>query len=427
MKRLALLFVIFASQAAAQGANNPPTQLPYLTIAPGQLSIVPSNNTTGGAIGPSVGLDIIQTLSGTIGSYSANLIDVLSDVSNIGGGFLNTFTVNERYGGPTAQGGRQSILGNLLMLGATSASNTNRNYVGVEGAATSAFNDNGTNTGAGALGALFGSASFGHLLSGATNWLEVTGDEIDVAADAGSSMKLKFGLSVVELATDAVHAGTSEGLLALGASPGAVGMNNGILFTNQNGQFPVISTGTGINFETGSLANVIDVSNLTISTDILKASTAVITGLGGFYASGTDAFGFVSTGTHSSAGFDDSSTSPYGIVLNGTYSQGGLYTTGPILQAQGVPTISACGTSPPVATAGSSDGAGQFTTGTASPTACTVTFATAYPNTAFCSVTPEGTLQPTSWRVSAQSKSAFTVTFAPGTSSQIFNYTCGGN
>ena len=91
-----------------------------------------------------------------------------------------------------------------------------------------------------------------------------------------------------------------------------------------------------------------------------------------------------------------------------------------------LPTISTCGTSPPAATAGSNNNSGQFTTGTATPTACTVTFATAYSNAAFCTVTPASVYAGT-YYISAQSKTAFTVTIGTGTNSLKFNYTCGGS
>lgn len=90
------------------------------------------------------------------------------------------------------------------------------------------------------------------------------------------------------------------------------------------------------------------------------------------------------------------------------------------------PTISSCGTSPPAASTGSSNNAGQFTLGTGTPTACTVTFASAFPNYAYCSVTAASNYTGT-YYISAQSKSAFTVTLGAGTASVVFNYVCGGN
>ncbi|MDD4617460.1 MAG: hypothetical protein PHW76_10235, partial [Alphaproteobacteria bacterium] len=103
---------------------------------------------------------------------------------------------------------------------------------------------------------------------------------------------------------------------------------------------------------------------------------------------------------------------------------GSIRTSQAVLNSSSAPTLSSCGTSPSVAT-GSSNGAGQITMGT-SATACTVTFANAYPTYAFCTVSPVSSYTGT-YYVSAQSKSAFTLTFGTSVSSAKFNYVCGGN
>jgi hypothetical protein len=105
---------------------------------------------------------------------------------------------------------------------------------------------------------------------------------------------------------------------------------------------------------------------------------------------------------------------------------GSIRTTQALLNSSAVPTISTCGTSPPVATTGSNNNSGQFTLGTGATATCTLTFANAFPNNAFCAVTPASSYTGT-YYVSAQSKSAFTVTLGTGTPSVKFNYTCGGN
>jgi hypothetical protein len=101
----------------------------------------------------------------------------------------------------------------------------------------------------------------------------------------------------------------------------------------------------------------------------------------------------------------------------------------PLSVSAAVPAASSCGTSPAV-TAGSSNSAGQFTLGTTTPTACTITFATAWATKAFCTVTPAssgGAAISGGYYISAQSKSAFTITIGTGTDSLVFNYTCSGN
>jgi hypothetical protein len=107
------------------------------------------------------------------------------------------------------------------------------------------------------------------------------------------------------------------------------------------------------------------------------------------------------------------------------YGGVGLFAS-PLAVSASLPVITTCGTGTPAMTAGSSANAGQVTLGTGSPTACTLTFAAAFANVAFCTFTPASNYTGT-YYVSAQSKSAMTLTLGTGTSGAVFNYTCGGN
>lgn len=98
----------------------------------------------------------------------------------------------------------------------------------------------------------------------------------------------------------------------------------------------------------------------------------------------------------------------------------------PVEGVASLPTISSCGTSPPAAAAGSTSNGGQFTLGTGSPSACTITFAQAFSNYAYCTATPASSYTGT-YYVSASSKTAFTVTLSAGTSNVVFNYSCTGS
>ena len=100
--------------------------------------------------------------------------------------------------------------------------------------------------------------------------------------------------------------------------------------------------------------------------------------------------------------------------------------TKPPTRPASLPTISSCGATPPAVTAGSNASAGQFTFGTSTPTACTVTFATAYTTTSFCTVTPAssgGAAISGGYYLSANDKTGFTITIGTGTASLIFNST----
>lgn len=94
-----------------------------------------------------------------------------------------------------------------------------------------------------------------------------------------------------------------------------------------------------------------------------------------------------------------------------------------------VPVLSSCGsTTNGSVAAGSNNSSGNITFGTVTPTACTITFATAYPAFAFCTFSAANAAAAAATTlpyISAQSKTAFTITIAAGTT-PAFNYTCTG-
>ena len=128
-------------------------------------------------------------------------------------------------------------------------------------------------------------------------------------------------------------------------------------------------------------------------------------------------------------------TSMGALVDTNTWTGANTFTgavsfTNPPTSPAALPTISSCGTNPPAASAGSNARAGAFTLGTGTPTACTVTFATAFATTSFCTVTPAssgGAAISGGYYLSANDKTGFTLTIGTGTSSLVFNYTCSGN
>jgi hypothetical protein len=83
-----------------------------------------------------------------------------------------------------------------------------------------------------------------------------------------------------------------------------------------------------------------------------------------------------------------------------------------------IPTLSSCGTSPAIAT-NSTDGAGEITEGSVS-TGCTITFATAYTNAPFCTVTEQSGLSASY----VLSTSAITITNIGALSGTKIDYEC---
>ena len=83
-----------------------------------------------------------------------------------------------------------------------------------------------------------------------------------------------------------------------------------------------------------------------------------------------------------------------------------------------IPTLTSCGTSPAIAT-NSTDGAGEITEGSTS-TGCTITFATAYTNAPFCTITEQSGLS-ASYTLST---TAITITNIGALSSTKIDYEC---
>jgi hypothetical protein len=125
-------------------------------------------------------------------------------------------------------------------------------------------------------------------------------------------------------------------------------------------------------------------------------------------------------------------TGTVGTTYTATQIDQELYNWGAVntFVSIGSPTLSTCGASPTIG-ANSTNRSGTFTTGSSgTPTGCTVTFANAYPTSAFCSISPANTAAngvSGGTYISAQGASAFTVTLGTGTNSAKYNYTCQGN
>jgi len=113
---------------------------------------------------------------------------------------------------------------------------------------------------------------------------------------------------------------------------------------------------------------------------------------------------------------------PSGYVGIGTTTPSAILdVAGHIGSSGSTPSIGSCGTSPSIV---GTDTRGEITTGTGSPTSCTLSFATAYSSSPFCVVTPVGSNPNTQFWISAKSTAAITITFAASLNSQKFNYFC---
>jgi hypothetical protein len=234
------------------------------------------------------GLDIDKQFSGTLaGSAHGHLIRAAADVATItGANFLNMVTLEHRFGGTGFQGGRQALQVALIQEGPSDAGSSNRNYVAVTPYTQATVSDGGTGlTFANAKGAFFGINPSTIARNGATNLLDVTAGEVNVAIETGASAYKKTILSLVALATDAVSGSVIDAVLDMRKMTGAIGFNDGLLFHDMEGHaaFPIKTTGTLIRAAVNGATTVakgIDISALTITGNAWSSPSVTITGAG---------------------------------------------------------------------------------------------------------------------------------------------------
>jgi hypothetical protein len=182
-------------------------------------------------------------------------------------------------GGANAKGGRHAIEATMVLNQATSPSNFDRNYVGIQGVAVAYVNDNGTVPSP--QGAVFGFSALGVLATAATNYLNVTGGEVNVSARTGTSVSYKSGLQICAMPDDVVKGTDFDALLSLSNQLGAIGWDYGLMISAANGAHPVSTTGTLIGTKgAATVANGVDLSSYTITSASFKATNIEINSTG---------------------------------------------------------------------------------------------------------------------------------------------------
>lgn len=217
-------------------------------------------------------------------SFYSNKIEITSDNAAITG--ANSFqgiglSIVHKFGGSDMQGNRLAFSATAYLNGASSASNANRNYVGITGVGHALTDDGGTGlTTSNAKGATFGGGFVGGAADGATNLLNVTGAEFNTAAQTGSSVLLKSLAQMCGRTDDAVAGTDINAMLWMYNQSGAVDWDDGILFDDASatgGQWPIADDGTLIRTTGGTLADGINIGATTItSAAILIPNNAAI-------------------------------------------------------------------------------------------------------------------------------------------------------
>ncbi len=241
------------------------------------------------------GIVLNQSTAGSSPSpFYANYLQVSPDAVDTGSEFRQALGIIDRYG-YGVNGGTQSLAVFSFLQSPSAGGNTNRNYVAINALAAAQSGDTGTGGGSQInwKGAIFGISPWGMACGTtvrtgicptgipATNLLEVTGGEVNVSLEPGSSAWYKGGWTIAALPQDTEHGHQWDCELCLSNQPGAVGWTDAILIGPMNGQYPLTAgIGTLIRSNLGSYVNGIDLSTDTISGNAWLSPGAAITGAG---------------------------------------------------------------------------------------------------------------------------------------------------
>ena len=218
------------------------------------------------------------------GYTSGYMYDILTDDADVGADFMVGFRMRHLFGGSAAKGGREVLSGTGWLTAPTNAANANRNYVGVQGKTLAQSGDNGTNTGAGALGTIFGIGGAAYAYAAATNLLGIEGAEFNTFTQAGSSAKHMAGISIV--GCQSTRGAVIDAAIRIGAQAAVdvfgphVGWKHGIVFTDENGADPFYASTTliGTQFQTTkTVLRGIDFSQFTMTEFILRGVYSKLT------------------------------------------------------------------------------------------------------------------------------------------------------
>lgn len=249
----------------------------------GPTGLVIGNGGLGMALAPGIGpaFAVTQNLTGTVATQNfGNNFYIASDNLNMGSGFSIGWNFSQLFGGSAAQGARVGLNVSVALTAPTSSSNTNRNYVGLQGGVVGSSGDGGTNLTTGAKGALFGFSSYFRCFG--TNLNECTGGEINSFQEAGSSVRYKNIWSLVGGGTeDAVQGSTYDTMLALSDQPGSVGHQSAILIGPMNGQQPITASGAILQtVGTATITGGIDLTSYTFTGNAFASPGFKVTGTG---------------------------------------------------------------------------------------------------------------------------------------------------
>lgn len=271
---------------------------------------------------------VSNSIAASVGSFDLNQIIINSDTASLANpaGLINGFSVLHNFGGSTVTGGRQAFYAQANLAAMDSPSNPSPDWVAGTFWSQTAINNGGTGVTAGtSRGGVWALNPVVVAYTGATNYNQIVGVEVNTTMQTGTSAYYKAGISITQNAGDKVGGSVFDAGLNFTNAVGAIGWSYGIAFSNGNGQQPIASTGTLIGtIGSSTIQNGIDFSSYTFNNYVLNSRNASITGLGAFISAtigGGTASNFYASSTAPSLGFKDTAGGTdqkvWDIIANG--------------------------------------------------------------------------------------------------------------
>jgi hypothetical protein len=252
---------------------------------------VAQTETVGGSYAPA--FNSTQTISGTNVAATSYNTFLIYDSANVGGSnFAQGFTFQcDNLGSSSRQGSRNCLEAAGFLNTPSGAPSSSFNYVPLQSLFWALSGDGGTNTGAGAKGAIFGGSSLVGTCStavagyctgtAATNLLGVVSWEYDVTMETGSSATARFGVTAVDISSQVQGATYDAAYHIGGGGSSPVGWHCGLCSSNYSGSFSFDSGATFAGMLTaGTIANGVDLHLATITGDAWQSPGYVLSGAG---------------------------------------------------------------------------------------------------------------------------------------------------
>lgn len=232
------------------------------------------------------GVNTLQTATGTQNNLNLNHINITGDDAVAGttgssSNFVNGLKVQHNFGGSSATGGRNAVLGYLTMDSATNSSNPYPFYVGVFGWAEAKSPDGGSP--GSERGVIYGLGSHARALNGATNLLGIIGAELSAGILTGGSSKIRSNLWLSGLGGHTEKGSGVDSSLVITNQPSSAKFDSAIAIGNVAGNEHPVDASNGTILKTIGSATVlhgIDLSSYNFSGGAFKSPGFSVDGIG---------------------------------------------------------------------------------------------------------------------------------------------------